>query len=151
MPQTWPWTRSQPTIYGLKRGAALVAYETHAGCPGAQRCLVLRHYGTESALLSGAASRTVILPRRLSSCAEGTPNIFSATSNLTKVDVGFHYFQDCRVDRQATGTLRNFDPATWAPVATPSIDAGILGAGASPDGMIGDRDGRPCTTATTTA
>ena len=47
---------SQPTIYSLKRGAALVAYETHAGCPGAKRCLVLRHYATESALLSGAAS-----------------------------------------------------------------------------------------------
>ena len=86
-------------------------------------------------------ARTLILPRTLSNCAEGTPNIFSATSNLATVDIGFHYFQDCRVDRQARGTLRDFDPATWAPVATPGIDAGILGAGASADGMIGDRDG----------
>jgi hypothetical protein len=132
---------SQPTIYGLKRGAALVAYETHVGCPAAKRCLALRHYATESALRGGVATRSVILPRRLSSCAEGTPNIFAATSNLKTVDVGFHYFQDCRVDRQARGTLRDFDPATWAPVATPGIDAAILGAGASADGMIGDRDG----------
>jgi hypothetical protein len=131
---------SQPTIYALKRGAALVAYETHAGCQAGNRCLALRHYGTESALLSGAASRTLILPRRLSNCAEGTPNIFSATTNLATVDIGFHYFQDCRVDRQAKGTLRDFDPAKWTPVATPSIDAGVLGAGASADGMIGDRD-----------
>jgi hypothetical protein len=132
---------SQPTIHSLKQGAALVAYETHAGCPGAKRCLVLRHYATQSALLSGAASRTVLLPRTLSSCAEGTPSIFSATSTLKTVDVGFHYFQDCRVDRQARGTLRDFDPSTWTPAATPSIDASILGAGASAAGMIGDRDG----------
>jgi hypothetical protein len=131
---------SQPTIYGLKRGAALVAYETHVGCPAAKRCLALRHYATESALLSGAATRTMILPRTLSSCAEGTPNIFSATSSLTTVEVGFHYFQDCRVDRQAKGTLRDFDPATWDPVATPAVDAGVLDAGANADGMIGDRD-----------
>jgi hypothetical protein len=132
---------SQPTIFPLKRGAALVAYETHAGCPAAQRCLALRYYATESALLNGAATRSLILPRKLSSCAEGTPNIFNALSNLTIVDIGFHYFQDCRVDRQARGTLRDFDPATWAPTPTPSIDGGVLGAGASPDGMIGDRDG----------
>ena len=37
------------------RGAELVAYESHAGCPGGKRCLALRHYGTESALLSGVA------------------------------------------------------------------------------------------------
>ena len=132
---------SQPTIYTLKRGAALVAYETHTGCPAAKRCLMLRHYATEPALLSGSAARTILLPRTLSSCAEGTPNIFAATSNLATVDVGFHYFQDCNVDRQARGTLRHFDPATWAPNPTPGIDAGILGAGASVDGMIGDRDG----------
>jgi hypothetical protein len=134
---------SQPTIRSLKRGAALVAYETHAGCPAAKRCLALRHYATESALLSGASTRTIVLPRTLSSCAEGTPSIFSATSSLKTVDVGFHYFQDCRVDRQARGTLRDLDPATWDPAATPSIDASILGAGASAGGMIGDRDGAP--------
>jgi hypothetical protein len=132
---------SQPTIRPLRWGAALVAYESHVGCPGGKRCLALRHYSTEPALLNGAAGRSVILPRTLSSCAEGTPNIFSATRSLSKVDIGFHYFQGCRVDRQARGMLRHFDRATWAPYATPNIDAGILAVGASADGMIGDRDG----------
>jgi hypothetical protein len=132
---------SQPTIYPMRAGAALVAYENHVGCPGGQRCLALKHYPTESALLSGVAARTLILPRRLSACAEGTPSIFSATRDLGTVDVGFHYFDGCRVDRQARGTLTDFDPATWEPRATPSVDNAILGAGASPDGMIGDRDG----------
>jgi hypothetical protein len=132
---------SQPTIRPLKWGAALVAYEAHVGCPGGKRCLALKHYSTESALLSGAAGKRVILPRTLSTCAEGTPNIYSATRTLSRVDLGFHYFQGCSVDRQARGTLSSFDPATWAPYATPGIDAGIIGVGASPDGMIGDRDG----------
>ena len=125
----------------LKRGAALVAYETHAGCPGAKRCLVLRHYATESALLSGAATRSVILPRTLSSCAEGTPNIFSATSNLTTVDIGFHYFQDCRVDRQARGTLRRLRPGDVGPGRDAGRRRRHPGRGREPDGMIGDRDG----------
>jgi Calcineurin-like phosphoesterase len=132
---------SQPTIYPLRRGATLVAYERHGVCPGTGRCLALRQYATQSALLSGVASRSVVLPRTLSNCAEGTPNIFSAKSDLSSVEVGFHYFQDCQVDRQARGTLLNFDPSTWDASATPAVDAGVLGAGASPGGMIGDRDG----------
>jgi hypothetical protein len=131
---------SQPTIWPLKWGASLVAYEAHVGCPGGKRCLALRHYGTESALLSGVANRTAILPRTLSTCAEGTPNIFSATRSLSKVDIGFHFFESCRVDRQARGVLRDFNPATWAPSATRGFDVTVLGAGAHPDGMIGDRD-----------
>lgn len=135
------WDASQPTIHRLKWGATLVAYEANAGCLGSKRCLALRHYKTESALLNGVASRVVLLPRTLSTCAEGTPNVFSATPSLSKVDIGFHYFQDCSIDRQARGTLRNLDPATWAPAATPGVDAGILAAGAFPEGKIGDRDG----------
>ena len=57
----------------------------------------------------------MILPRTLSSCAEGTPNIFSATSNLSSVDVGFHYFQDCRVDRQASGHAARLRPGDVGP------------------------------------
>jgi hypothetical protein len=132
---------SQPTIYPLRWGAALVAYESHTGCPGNQRCLGLKYYPTESALLSGVPSGSLILPRTLSACAEGTPNIFSATRSLSSIDIGFHFFEGCRVDRQARGTLTNFDPATWEAHPTPSVDEAVLGAGASPDGMIGDRDG----------
>ena len=132
---------SQPTIHRLPQGAALIAYESHVNCGGASHCLGLRYYSTESALLSGAASRRVILPRKLSNCAEGTPNIYSATNDLSLIDIGFHYFSGCRVDRQARGKLRNFSPASWAPNTAPNMDAAILAAGASPDGHVGDRDG----------
>jgi len=132
---------SQPTIYKLAHGASLVAWERELGCAGGGNCLVVRYYATESALLNGAASRGVVLPHSLANCAEGTPSIFSAKDDLSSVDVGFHYFSDCYVDRQARGTLTNFDSATWSPRATPNIDADILAAGASPDGNIGDRDG----------
>ena len=132
---------SQPTIRKLGQGATLVAYESHVSCGGSSHCLALRYYPTESALLSGAAARKVTLPRTLSACAEGTPNIFGAEADLSSVDIGFHYFQDCRVDRQARGTLQDFNPTTWRPWATPGVDSLILDAGASPDGHIGDRDG----------
>ena len=132
---------SQPTIHRLARGASLVAYESHVTCGGPGRCLALRYYATESALLSGAASRRLVLPRTLSACAEGTPNVFSATADLSSIDLGFHYSRDCDVDRQARGTLRNFDPTTWGPVATPNIDEAIFAGGASPDGDVRDRDG----------
>ena len=132
---------SHPTIYKPARGTWLVAYESHVSCGGAGHCLGLRYYGMESALLSGAASRRVTLPRRLSTCGEGTPSVFSAAANLSTIDLGFEYSRDCYVERQARGTLQDFNPATWSPYATPSTDDAILAAGASPDGDIGDRDG----------
>lgn len=132
---------SQATIFKLGQGATLVAYESHVSCGGSTHCLMLRYYPTESALLSGAAARKVTLPRTLSTCAEGTPNIFAAEPDLSSIDIGFHYFRDCAVDRQARGTLENFDPATWRSWATPTVDSLLLDAGASPDGHIGDRDG----------
>ena len=131
---------SQATIYKLARGGALVAYESRAGCAGGGRCLGLRHYATESALLHGVASRSLLLPRRLSSCAEGTPSITSATSTLTSVQLSFHYSRDCLVDRQGRGTLQSFDASMWTASTAPSIDAGLQAAGASPDGASGDRD-----------
>jgi hypothetical protein len=132
---------SQPTIFRLAQGASLVAYESHVNCGGPGHCLALRYYGSETALLTGAATRSLIVPRTLSTCAEGTPNIFDATSDLSRVDIGFHFLQACNVKRQARGTLRNFDPAGWFAMATPNVDAAIFAAGASADGNIGDRDG----------
>ena len=132
---------SQPTIHMLSHGASVVVFERGLGCAGGGTCLVLRYYSTESALLNGSATRSVVLPRSLSNCAEGTPNIFAAKDDLSSIDIGFHYFSNCYVDRQARGTLTNFDPATWRPRATSNIDADVLAAGASPDGNIGDRDG----------
>jgi hypothetical protein len=132
---------SQPTIYMLSHGASVVAFERELGCAGGGNCLVLRYYSTESALLNGSATRSAVLPRSLSNCAEGTPNIFAAKDDLSSIDIGFHYFSDCYVDRQGRGTLTNFDAATWSPRATWNIDADVLGAGVSADANIGDRDG----------
>ncbi len=131
---------SQPTIFRLLKGAALVAYESHVNCGGAGHCLALRYYDSEVALLSGATTRAVILPRKLSTCAEGAPNIFQAADDLSTIEIGFHYLSDCNLERQARGTLRNFDRTTWAPWRTPGIDAAMFAAGASVTGHVGDRD-----------
>jgi hypothetical protein len=118
-----------------------VAYESLSGCPEVTgNCLALKHYSTESALLHGVASRTIVLRRTLSSCAEGTPSITSATSSLSSVQIAFHYFANCQADKQARGTLQGFDPSLWSTSTAPSTDAAIISAGASPDGNIGDRD-----------
>jgi hypothetical protein len=132
---------THPTIYNLARGGSLVAYESLSGCPEVTgNCVAMKYFGTESALLHGVASRTLVLRRKLSTCAEGTPSITSATSSLSSIQLSFHYSSSCYVDRQARGTLQNFDPATWSASTAPSVDSAILAAGASPDGNIGDRD-----------
>jgi hypothetical protein len=144
---TWRFQRSlavnasQPTIHNLATGASVVAYESHVGCGGGGKCVGLRYYTTVSALLSGVASRSIILPRTLSACAEGTPNVYSATADLSSIDLGLHYSRGCNVDRQARGTLTGFNPTTWSPSATPSVDNAIFAAGASAAGDIRDRDG----------
>jgi hypothetical protein len=131
---------THPTIFNLPLGAALVAFERQTGCVGGGNCLALRYYESEYALQHAAASRWLMLPRKLSSCAEGTPSITSATSTLSSIQISFHYFKGCKTDRQARGTLRSFDPLTWTASTAPSLDSGIIAAGASPDGDIGDRD-----------
>ena len=131
---------SQPAIYKLARGGALLAYESHTGCGGAGHCVALREYATESALLNGVAGRRLVLPRRLSACEEGTPSITSATSTLTSIQLSFHYSKDCLVDRQGRGTLKDFDASMWTASTAPSIDTGLQTAGASPEAASGDRD-----------
>lgn len=70
----------------------------------------------------------------LSKCAEGTPNVYGATGS--SIDVGFHYFKNCDVDRQARGTLNGF--AQWSAAPQPALDAPFEAFG--PRGNIGDRD-----------
>ena len=53
------------------------------------------------------------IPQTLSPCAEGTPNIFSVTDNV--IDIGFHFYDNCIVDRQARGTLTDFNVWQAAP------------------------------------
>jgi hypothetical protein len=137
---------SQPTIAALSDGGFLVAYEQDAGCTGTGpggNCLAFRHYPTLAELLTGAADRSFQAARTLSNCAEGTPNIYAADLRPdiahSVIDVGFHYFRSCEVDRQAHGTLRDF--SSWSAHA----DAGLNGPleAFRPGGNIGDRDYLP--------
>jgi hypothetical protein len=143
---------SQPTIVALPDGGFLVAHEKTgrgAYCGGSGSCLAFQHYPNSGALLAGAEDRSVAVNRTLSACNEGTPNIYAATLSPdldhSIIDVGFHYFKGCDVDRQAVGTLTNFSgwkTQTDANLNTRFTDLGTIG------GNVGDRDallyrGRP--------
>ena len=129
---------SQPTVARRPGGRYLVAYEKDAGCRGGNNCLGFRRYDTDRKLLSARPrGNERLIARRFSKCAEGTPNFYRVTRR--SFDLGFHYFQDCRVDRQARGTY-DLATGTWKPRTRPSLDARLLAAGAHRDGNLGDRD-----------
>lgn len=94
------------------------------------------YYNSWSALQSGTIAKSLDCSRSLSSYAEGTPNIYSATS--TTADIGFHYYANGVYDRQAEGTMSNW--TTWTETAKSNIDNSILYWGVK--GNIGDRDGK---------
>ena len=128
---------SQPTIARLGDGSYVVAFEKDAGCTGTGpggNCLGFEHYAGLAQLLAGSPDQTFQAPRTLSKCAEGTPNIYSA--NGVTLDIGFHYFRNCDVDRQARGTLTGF--ASWSARTEPVLNGPLEALG--PGGNIGDRD-----------
>jgi len=134
---------SQPTLAATPRGGFLLADERDTGCTGTGpggNCLGFRHYKSVAALLAGASDRNFQAPRSLSKCAEGTPNIYSVRQRggigRSTIKVGFHYFRDCKVDRQAGGVLRNF--SSWS--ARVDDRANRLLEAFHPAGNIGDRD-----------
>jgi hypothetical protein len=134
---------SQPTITALSDGGFLVAYEKDAGCTGTGpggNCLGFRHYAGLASLLAGAGDRSFQAPRTLSRCAEGTPNIYGAELrpdiDHSTIDVGFHYFRNCDVDRQARGTLQNF--SSWSGNVAGGLNTAFEAF--QPGGNIGDRD-----------
>jgi hypothetical protein len=134
---------SQPTIAALADGSFVVAYEKDSGCTGrgaGGNCLRFLHYPSRSALLAGEAERSFQAARTLSNCAEGTPNIYSARLEpdiaSSEIDVGFHYFRGCDVDRQARGTLTDF--SSFSARVEPQLNAAFEAFG--PGGNIGDRD-----------
>jgi hypothetical protein len=143
---------SQPTIAKLSDGGYLVAYEKSGGggyCGGSGSCLAFEHFPSLAALLNGQADRSVAVPRTLSSCNEGTPNIYAATLNPdldhSIINVGFHYFRSCDVDRQAIGTLTNF--SSWKTQVDTNLNSRFTNLGTI-GGNVGDRDaflyqGRP--------
>ena len=139
---------SQPTIARLSDGGFLLVYEQETGCIGAGapltnpngRCLRFLHYPGVTALLRGQSDASYQVKRKLSQCAEGTPNIYAAHLNPdlghSTIRVGFHYFRRCNVDRQALGTLTNFN--TWKAEVPQGPNATVTALGAV--GHIGDRD-----------
>jgi hypothetical protein len=130
----WTWrariagSASQPTIRAAD-GGFIVAWETDG-----DNHLRLAFYDSWTHLLAGTPSREFDAPRTLSRCAEGTPNIY--VGDRTQVDVGFHYWWNCDVDRQARGVT---DWTSWSAAAQPALDTAILLHGVK--GNIGDRDG----------
>lgn len=93
-------------------------------------------YSTWLDLQNGNAQKNYSVAQSLSSCAEGTPNIYGQPT-LDNIDFGFHFYDNCIVDRQARGTLKNFNQWTDAR-AQPNVDNAILYWGVK--GNIGDRD-----------
>jgi hypothetical protein len=153
------WTRraelddaaSQPTITALSTGGFLVAVE--AGGAGRPAWLRLHHYPTVARLLAGDADRSVDLPHTLvppDALAEGTPNFYATVLapdlDHSRLDLGFHYFRDGDVDRQARGELVDF--RDWRARARPELDESVRPWRVA--GNIGGRDalewyGRPVT------
>jgi hypothetical protein len=126
---------SQPTITQISTGGYVMAWEQDPGNHTA-----VRYYPDRARLLSGSPTKSYDTPRLLSSCAEGTPNIYSVTLkpdiDHAVIDIGGHYYQNCLVDRQQRGTLTNF--SSWTTSTQSNFDNALLYWGVQ--GNIGDRD-----------
>jgi len=120
---------SQPAIIAASDSGYVMAWEQEPN-----NHLKICYYTNLNNLFNGIALKTYDVARSLSTCAEGTPNIYSASS--TYVDIGFHYYQSCNVDRQARGVLTNFNSWFCGPLG--NFDNALLHWGVA--GNIGDRD-----------
>jgi hypothetical protein len=133
----WAWRvdlaedASQPTIAAASDGGYVLAFEK--GVTDTIH-VELSLYPTWEDLLAGDSSKHFAAERLLDSCADGTPNIYSASS--TEVDFGLAYFWRCEAVRQARGTT---DWVTWEAEDQPLLNRaaflqGYVGSSA------GDRD-----------
>ena len=123
----WTWLRelavhaSQPTIAvptDQPQGYILVWEET----PSSH--LNFAFYMTWDDLKAGTAQKTHETKRTLSRCAEGTPNIYGEPT-LDSINVGFHFNDNCILDRQAHATLTNF--SLWTQIEKqPTVDNALL-------------------------
>jgi hypothetical protein len=127
---------SQPTLKLASNGGVVVAWEQEPG-----NHIAIRYYASRADLLNGVVARTYDTARTLSTCAEGTPNIYSITLSPdiahSTIDIGGHYLWNCDRDRQQRGALKNF--ATWTTSAQANVDNALLYWGVQ--GNIGARDG----------
>ena len=134
---------TQPTIAATGDGGLLTAAEFNDGHGGRLR---IRHWTSLDAVLASRPTHEFLAPRTLSACNEGTPSIrqvsLDADLDSSWIELGFHYHRDCRVDRQARGTLSGF--RAWTAARYPELDTAIERAAAAVGeqvrGNIGDRD-----------
>jgi len=130
----WTWrvvldhSAAQPTIKTAGTGFVVVT-ETDG-----DNHLRFYYYDSWQGLLNASPSRTYDAPRTLSPCAEGTPNIYAGDN--TRVEVGFHYWSQCDLGRQARGVT---DWSSWSAAPEPALDNAIIAYGIA---GVGDRDGQ---------
>jgi hypothetical protein len=135
---TWEWRNelaaeaSQPTIKAASDGGYVVAWDPTT-VEDSYTAPVFDYYATWKDLLADRPTKTFAVKLSLSRCGEGTVNLYSASS--TFLDVGFHLYADCEVDREGHGTT---DWTTWTATRNRRLDDAILAFGVT--GGIGDRD-----------
>ena len=120
---------TQPTILAVGTGF-MAAWEKEPN-----NHVKLAYYPSWTALQTATPSNTMDLPRTLSTYAEGTPNIYSATA--TSADVGFHFYAGGVADKNARGTMTNW--TTWTASAQPQIDQAVAAYNLGGN-VAGDRD-----------
>lgn len=96
-------------------------------------------YASLANLEKGIVEQSADIERTLSDGAEGTPSFesiaFNRSWDKSVIKIGFHYYRDMDVDRQAIGTLTGFKEWEAAPVKAVNKDLDI-----HYQGNIGDRD-----------
>lgn len=133
----WTWQTdladyaSQPSIKEAEDGGFVVAWEQEPVDEN-ESWIRLAYYPSWEALIGAAPTKVFDADRQLSECAEGTPNIYEASS--TRVEFGFHFYAGCEVDRQASGAT---DWTTWEAEPAAILDRAVLFQGYA--GSIGDR------------
>lgn len=139
---------SQPTIAYLSDGSFLMVVEADTnGSPTPKIWLRFKHFLNIGALLAGRINRVFDAPHTLvpvNSGAEGTPNVYSASLSPdfahSTIDVGFHYYMNFDVDRQARGTLTTSGSnSSWTTHVETKLNQALLATG-DVKGNIGDRD-----------
>ncbi|HEY3344847.1 MAG TPA: hypothetical protein VGJ97_07960 [Anaerolineaceae bacterium] len=130
----------QPYLAAAPGGGFVLANEADNGV---FNWIQVRYYPNRADLFANHPSHSIDLPHTqvpARHSAEGTPSVekvtFSPDSEHSSIEIGFHYFRDGSVDRQARGVLTNF--SDWSAQPEPNLDAGLLASGIQ--GNIGDRD-----------
>jgi len=138
--QTYGPRTHQPYLAALTDGGFLLANEADQS---SYNWIQVRYFPTRSDLLANRAARTFVVPHTRVPArlfAEGTPNIYRAILDPdidhSRIEIGFHYWKNGDVDRQARGTLTNF--TAWVSQEAPGIDDALVSLGVR--GNIGDRD-----------